>query len=46
MFRHLLSMSCFALAAGSVQVLRVHDVAPHRDAVKVWQAISAQPEKP
>ncbi len=41
-----LAVSCFALATGAAQVLRVHDVAPHRDAVNVWQAISAQPEQP
>ncbi len=39
-----LAVSCFALAAGAAQVLRVHDVAPHRDAVKVWQAVRGSPE--
>jgi len=34
-----LAVSCFALARGAAQVLRVHDVAPHRDAVRVWQAV-------
>jgi len=36
-----LAVSCFALAAGAAQVLRVHDVAPHRDVVRVWMAISS-----
>jgi dihydropteroate synthase len=34
-----LAVSCFALAQGAVHVLRVHDVAPHRDAVAVWRAV-------
>lgn len=34
-----LAVSCFAIASGAAQVLRVHDVAPHRDAVNVWRAI-------
>lgn len=34
-----LAVACFAVAQGAAQVLRVHDVAPTRDAVKVWEAI-------
>lgn len=33
------AVACFAVAQGAAQVLRVHDVAPTRDAVKVWEAI-------
>ena len=34
-----LAVACFAVAQGAAQVLRVHDVAPTRDAVKMWEAI-------
>ncbi len=34
-----LAVACFAVAQGAVHVLRVHDVAPTRDAVKMWEAI-------
>ena len=36
-----LAVACFAVAQGAAQVLRVHDVAPTRDAVTVWAAIKA-----
>ena len=35
-----LAVGCFALAANSAQILRVHDVAPTRDAAILWDAIS------
>jgi dihydropteroate synthase len=34
-----LAAACFALAAGAAEVFRVHDVAPTRDAVVLWQAL-------
>jgi dihydropteroate synthase len=34
-----LAVACFAVAQGAAHVLRVHDVAPTRDAVKLWEAI-------
>jgi dihydropteroate synthase len=34
-----LAVACFAIARGAAQVLRVHDVAPHRDAVVLYEAI-------
>lgn len=34
-----LAINCFAVAQGAGQILRVHDVAEHRDAVKMWEAI-------
>jgi dihydropteroate synthase len=34
-----LAVACFALAQGSAQILRVHDVQAHADAVKLWRAI-------
>ena len=34
-----LAVACFALAQGAAQILRVHDVAAHADAVKVWAAV-------
>ncbi len=37
-----LAVACHALAAGSAQVLRVHDVAATRDAVLLFQAIRAE----
>lgn len=36
-----LSVACYAIATGSAHVVRVHDVAPTRDAVLIWQAIQA-----
>jgi dihydropteroate synthase len=35
-----LACVCHALAGGSVQLFRVHDVAPTRDAVRLWLALS------
>ncbi len=35
-----LAVACFALAQGAAQILRVHDVAAHADAVKVWRHVS------
>ena len=35
-----LAVACFAVAAGAAQVVRVHDVAPHRDAAVLWEAIA------
>ena len=35
-----LAVACFALAQGSAQILRVHDVAAHADAVRVWCEVS------
>jgi dihydropteroate synthase len=35
-----LAIACHALAHGSAQVLRVHDVAETRDVVRMWQALS------
>jgi dihydropteroate synthase len=34
-----LAVASFAVAAGAAQVIRVHDVAPHRDAALLWEAI-------
>ncbi len=34
-----LAVACFALAQGAAQILRVHDVQVHADAVKLWRAI-------
>ena len=36
-----LAVACFALAQGAAQILRVHDVAAHADAVKVWNAVNS-----
>ncbi len=36
-----LAVNCFALAACGAIILRVHDVAAHRDAVKMWEALRA-----
>jgi len=33
-----LAVACFALAHGAAQIIRVHDVAAHADAVKLWAA--------
>jgi dihydropteroate synthase len=35
-----LAVACFAVAAGAAQILRVHDVAPTRDAVLMYDAIT------
>ena len=35
-----LAVNCFAVAAGAAHVLRVHDVAPHRDAALLHEAIA------
>lgn len=35
-----LAVACFAVAMNAAHVLRVHDVAPTRDAVVLWDAIS------
>ncbi len=35
-----LAVACFAVARGAAQILRVHDVAAHADAVKVWAALA------
>ena len=35
-----LAVACFALAQRAAQILRVHDVAAHADAVKVWAALT------
>jgi dihydropteroate synthase len=35
-----LAVACHALAHGSAQVLRVHDVAATRDVVRMWQTLS------
>lgn len=35
-----LAVACFAVAANSAQVLRVHDVAPTRDAAVLYEAIA------
>lgn len=37
-----LAANCFAIATGSAHLLRVHDVAEHRDAVKMWEAVYHQ----
>jgi len=34
-----LAVACFALAQSAAQILRVHDVRMHADAVKLWTAI-------
>ena len=36
------AVNCFALAAGAAHILRVHDVAPTRDAVLVWEYLQRQ----
>jgi dihydropteroate synthase len=36
-----LAVASFAVAAGAAQVLRVHDVPPHRDMALLWEAIRA-----
>jgi len=43
-----LAVACFALAQGSAQILRVHDVPMHADAVKLWREISGslRPSEP
>ncbi len=38
------AVACHALAHGAAQIIRVHDVAEHRDAVRVFAAL-AQPNK-
>ena len=35
-----LAVACFALARGAAQILRVHDVREHADAVKLWGRMS------
>jgi dihydropteroate synthase len=35
-----LAVASFAVAAGAAQILRVHDVPPHRDAALLWEAIA------
>lgn len=37
-----LAVACFAIANGGAQIVRVHDVAPHRDAAVLWEAIAAE----
>jgi dihydropteroate synthase len=37
-----LAAACFALGRGTAQIIRVHDVAETRDAVVLWQALSAR----
>jgi dihydropteroate synthase len=34
-----LAVACFAIARGAAQALRAHDVAPHRDAVLLFEAV-------
>jgi dihydropteroate synthase len=34
-----LAVACFAIARQAAQVVRVHDVAAHRDAAVLWDAI-------
>lgn len=34
-----LAVNCFAVAQGAAQILRVHDVPAHRDAVRLWEGI-------
>jgi dihydropteroate synthase len=34
-----LAVACFGIVQGGAHVLRVHDVAPTRDAVKLWEAV-------
>jgi dihydropteroate synthase len=34
-----LAAACYALARGAVQIVRVHDVAETRDAVRLFQAL-------
>ena len=41
-----LAVACFAVAANAAHVLRVHDVAPTRDAVVLWDAISQYRDQP
>lgn len=33
------AVACYAMAQGAAQILRVHDVAAHRDAVRVFEAL-------
>jgi dihydropteroate synthase len=35
------AVACYAMAQGAAQILRVHDVAAHRDAVRVFETLSA-----
>ena len=35
-----LAVGCFAVAQGAAQILRVHDVAAHRDAALLWDALA------
>lgn len=35
------AVACHALANGAAQIIRVHDVAQHRDAVRVFEALAA-----
>jgi dihydropteroate synthase len=35
-----LAVGCFAVAEGAAQILRVHDVAAHRDAALLWEALA------
>lgn len=35
-----LAVACFAVAANAAQVVRVHDVAAHRDAAVLWEAVA------
>jgi dihydropteroate synthase len=35
-----LAVACFAIAANSAHVVRVHDVTAHRDAAVLWEAIA------
>ena len=37
-----LAVNSFAVASGAAQILRVHDVAEHRDAVMLWEAIGTR----
>ena len=37
-----LAVACHALAHGSAQIFRVHDVAPTRDAITVFAALSGE----
>lgn len=34
-----LAVACFAMAHGAAQILRVHDVAAHADAVRLWERL-------
>lgn len=35
-----LAINCFAIAQQAVQLVRVHDVKEHRDAIRLWEALS------